>query len=206
MLKINLEMFLALKLAVVKDKMDQARSQLSIIQTMNWKDYLNSSRSSINHIIKTSLFVLIIFTTGFAQIENAEVETTKNDSVFTPTKSPWTAVLMSAVIPGAGQIYNESYWKAPIIWGLLGWLGYNWVQNNNSYKEYKDLYTQTGDEDYRRLRTFYLDQRDLFTIYIALTYILNLVDAYVDAQLFDFSVDEDFLLGSPRLNLRINLP
>jgi hypothetical protein len=110
------------------------------------------------------------------------------------------------VIPGAGQIYNESYWKAPIIWRVLGWLGYNWVQNNNSYKEYKDLYSQTGDEDYRRLRTFYLDQRDLFTIYIALTYILNLVDAYVDAQLFDFSVDEDFLLGSPRLNLRINLP
>ena len=173
---------------------------------MNWKDYLNSSRSSINHIIKTSLFVLIIFMTGFAQIENTEEETTINDSVFVPTKSPWKAVLMSAVIPGAGQIYNESYWKAPIIWGLLGWLGYNWVQNNNSYNEYKDLYMQTGDEDYRRLRTFYLDQRDLFTIYIALTYILNLVDAYVDAQLFDFSVDEDFLLGSPRLNLRINLP
>lgn len=173
---------------------------------MNWKDYLNSSRSSINHIIKTTLFVLIIFTTGFAQIDNAEEETIKNDSVFVPTKSPWTAVLWSAVIPGAGQIYNESYWKAPIIWGVLGWLGYNWVQNNNSYKEYKDLYSQTGDEDYRRLRTFYLDQRDLFTIYIALTYILNLVDAYVDAQLFDFSVDEDFLLGSPRLNLRINLP
>jgi len=199
-------MFLELKSAAVKDKMDQARSQLSIIQTMNWKDYLNSSRSSINHIIKTSLFVLIIFTTGFAQIENAEEETIKNDSVFVPTKSPWTAVLWSAVIPGAGQIYNESYWKAPIIWGVLGWLGYNWVQNNNSYNEYKDLYSQTGDEDYRRLRTFYLDQRDLFTIYIALTYILNLVDAYVDAQLFDFSVDEDFLLGSPRLNLRINLP
>jgi hypothetical protein len=199
-------MFLELKSAAVNDKMDQARSQLSIIQTMNWKDYLNSSRSSINHIIKTTLLVLIFLTTGFAQIENVGEETVKNDSVFVPTKSPWTAVLWSAVIPGAGQIYNESYWKAPIIWGVLGWLGYNWVQNNNSYKEYKDLYSQTGDEDYRRLRTFYLDQRDLFTIYIALTYILNLVDAYVDAQLFDFSVDEDFLLGSQRLNLRINLP
>jgi hypothetical protein len=206
MLRIDSEMSLELKSAAVKGKMDQARSQLSIIQTMNWKDYLNSSRSSINHIIKTTLFVLIFFTTGFTQIENEEEETIKNDSVFVPTKSPWTAVLWSAVIPGAGQIYNESYWKAPIIWGVLGWLGYNWVQNNNSYNEYKDLYSQTGDEDYRRLRTFYLDQRDLFTIYIALTYILNLVDAYVDAQLFDFSVDEDFLLGSPRLNLRINLP
>jgi hypothetical protein len=173
---------------------------------MNWKDYLNSSKSSINHIIKTCLFVLVFFTSGLAQIEKTESETNKNDSVFVPTKSPWTAVLMSAVIPGAGQIYNESYWKAPIIWGILGWLGYNWVQNNNSYKENKNLYTQTGDEDYRRLRTFYLDQRDLFAIYIALTYILNLVDAYVDAHLFDFSVDEDFLIYQPRLNIRINLP
>jgi len=172
---------------------------------MNWKDYLNSSKSSINHIIKTFFFVLISFTAAFAQIENAEDKSLKSDTVFVLTKSPWTAVLMSAVIPGAGQIYNESYWKAPIIWGLFGWLGYNWVQNNNSYKENRDLYMQTGDENYRTLRTFYRDQRDVFTIYMGLTYFLNLVDAYVDAQLFDFSVDEDFLTGQPRLNVRINL-
>lgn len=172
---------------------------------MNWKDYLNSSKSSINHIIKTFFFVLISFTAAFAQIENAEDKSLKSDTVFVLTKSPWTAVLMSAVIPGAGQIYNESYWKAPIIWGLFGWLGYNWVQNNNSYKENRDLYMQTGDENYRTLRTSYRDQRDVFTIYMGLTYFLNLVDAYVDAQLFDFSVDEDFLTGQPRLNVRINL-
>lgn len=172
---------------------------------MNWKDYLNSSKSSINLIIKTFLFVLIFFTAAFAQIENAEDKSVNSDSVFVSTKSPWTAVLMSAVIPGAGQIYNESYWKAPIIWGLAGWLVYNWVQNNNSYKGNRDLYINTGDEDYRTLRTFYRDQRDLFSIYMGLTYLLNLVDAYVDAQLFDFSVDEDFLIRTPRLNLRINL-
>jgi hypothetical protein len=149
--------------------------------------------------------VLIFFTAAFAQTENAEDKSIKNDSVFVATKSPWTAVLMSAVIPGAGQIYNESYWKTPIIWGLAGWLVYNWVQNNNSFKENKNSYMQTGDENYRTLRNFYRDQRDLFTIYMGLTYLLNLVDAYVDAQLFDFSVDEDFLIGQPRLNLRINL-
>lgn len=173
---------------------------------MNWKDYLNSSKSSINHIIKTALFFLFIFSTGFAQLENAENETLKNDTVFVPTKSPWTAVLWSAVIPGAGQIYNESYWKAPIIWGLFGWLGYNWVQNNNSYKENQDLFEQTGDTRYQDLRTFYRDQRDLFTIYMLITYVLNLVDAYVDAHLFDFSVEEDFLTRMPRLNVKVNLP
>jgi len=172
---------------------------------MNWKDYLNSSKSSINPIIKTFLFVLIFFSVAFAQFENAGDKSISTDSVFVSTKSPWTAVLMSAVIPGAGQIYNESYWKAPIIWGLAGWLVYNWVQNNNSYKENRDIYLKTGNENYRKLRTFYRDQRDLFTIYMGLTYLLNLVDAYVDAQLFDFSVDEDFLIGQTRLNLRINL-
>ena len=172
---------------------------------MNWKDYLNSSKSSINHIIKTFFFVLIFFAAAFAQINNADDKSVKNDSVFISTKSPWTAVLMSAVIPGAGQIYNESYWKAPLIWALSGWLVYNWIQNNNSYKENRELYMKTGDEDYRTLRTFYRDQRDVFTIYMGLTYFLNLVDAYVDAQLFDFSIDEDFLIRQPRLNIRINL-
>jgi hypothetical protein len=57
---------------------------------------------------------------------------------------------------------------------------------------------------YRNLRDFYRDQRDNFAIYLALTYLLNLVDAYVDAHLFDFTVTEDFLTNSPQLNVRIN--
>lgn len=173
---------------------------------MNWKDYLNSSKSLINHIIKTTFFVLIFFTFGFAQIENTNDKVIKNDTAFIPTKLPWTAVLFSAVIPGAGQIFNESYWKAPIIWGISGWLVYNWIQNNNEYKSNKDLFIQTGDSRYQQLRTFYRDQRDLFTIWLTLTYLLNLVDAYVDAHLFDFTVDEDLLIRQPRLNIRFRLP
>jgi hypothetical protein len=37
-----------------------------------------------------------------------------------------------------------------------------------------------------------------------ITYALNLLDAYVDAHLFDFSVDEEPLTNSMRLNVRIN--
>ena len=172
---------------------------------MNWKDYLNSSRSSINLIIKAFLLIFVFSTVLFSQTENESEQNLNKDSVFVSSKSAWTAVLMSAVVPGAGQIYNESYWKAPVIWGLTGWLVYNWIDNNNNYKSNKDLYAQTGDEDYRRLRTFYRDQRDLFSIYLGLTYVLNLVDAYVDAQLFDFTVEEDFLIRQPRLNVRFYL-
>lgn len=198
-------MYLELKLAAIKGMMVQVKLQLNITQMMNWKDYLNSSRSSINLITKAFLLIFVFSTFLFSQTENESEQNLNKDSVFVSSKSAWTAVLMSAVVPGAGQIYNESYWKAPVIWGLTGWLVYNWIDNNNNYKSNKDLYAQTGDEDYRRLRTFYRDQRDLFSIYLGLTYVLNLVDAYVDAQLFDFTVEEDFLIRQPRLNVRFYL-
>lgn len=115
------------------------------------------------------------------------------DTLDIETKSPWNAVFKSAVLPGLGQIYNESYWKVPVIWGLIGWFGYNWWYNNNFYKDYRSLYQKSiidGNENiiYKRIREFYRDQRDLFAIYVGLTYFLNLVDAYVDAHLFNFEV------------------
>lgn len=122
-------------------------------------------------------------------------------------KSPWNAVLKSAIMPGLGQIYNKAYWKVPIIWGFIGWFGYNVWQNNQQYKEYKNLYQisiEQGQENfiYKRIREFYRDQRDLFAIYLGLTYFFNLVDAYVDAHLFNFELltkNNEF-----RLNFRYN--
>ena len=122
-------------------------------------------------------------------------------------KSPWGAVARSAIIPGWGQIYNESYWKAPVVWGVMGWFIYSWIDNNNKYKDYGNLYLRYGDNsviDYKQYRDFYRDQRDEFAIYLVLAYFLNLVDAYVDAHLFDFSVDENFMTGTKMLKLRVN--
>jgi hypothetical protein len=119
-------------------------------------------------------------------------------------KSPWTAVLLSAALPGLGQIYNESYFKVPVIWGVAGLLIYGWFYNNDKYKENRDLYLQTQTELYKNYRDFYRDQRDLFTIYTVLVYLLNLVDAYVDAHLFDFTVEENFLIRTPMIKIRMN--
>jgi hypothetical protein len=119
-------------------------------------------------------------------------------------KSPWGAVLRSAVIPGFGQFYNESYWKIPVIWGIGALLIAGWVHNNNLYKENRDLYIDLGDNLYREKRDFYRDQRDNFTIYLVITYLLNLVDAYVDAHLFDFQVEEDFGSNGLRMNFQVN--
>lgn len=125
-------------------------------------------------------------------------------------KSPWGAVLRSAVLPGFGQFYNESYWKIPIVWGTLGYLGYLWNNNNNSYARYRDLYSQSllesknGIATYLNAREFYKDQRDLVAVYIGLTYLLNLIDAYVDAHLFDFDVSRNSYIGNMQFSVKIN--
>ncbi|MBK8551940.1 MAG: hypothetical protein IPL53_13070 [Ignavibacteria bacterium] len=117
-------------------------------------------------------------------------------------KSPWKAVALSAVLPGAGQFYNESYWKIPVIAGLGGYFVYEWIQNNNQYLDYKELYQNsqtpenpTGNLQLQSLREFYRDQRDNFIIYSLILYVVNLLDAYVDAQLFDFDVSDSINFG-----------
>lgn len=115
------------------------------------------------------------------------------DSLDIPKKSPWGAVLRSSILPGWGQIYNQSYWKTPLIWGAIGWFSYNWVFNNRNYQNYKNLFANavvSGQENFlfKRIRDFYRDQRDLFAIYLGLTYLLNMVDAYVDAHLYNFDI------------------
>jgi len=133
---------------------------------------------------------------------------------FKMKKSPLVAVMLSAVLPGAGQFYNKSYWKIPIIAGLVGYFGYEYINNNNKFKDYRDQYDATitpsnpfGDENLKTLREFYRNQRDDFVWYFIIVYVVNLVDAYVDAHLFDFDVKEEKLTGSGSSNiyLKVNI-
>ncbi len=124
-----------------------------------------------------------------------------SEQTFQMQKSPWGAVGRSAILPGWGQYYDENYWHIPVIWGLLGWFGSQWILNNNNYKTYRDEFIETKDNNDKLKRDFYRDQRDQFTIYIAITYLLNLVDAFVGAHLFDFSVEEDYLMHTLRLKI-----
>jgi hypothetical protein len=122
--------------------------------------------------------------------------------VFKMKKSPWKAVAYSAILPGAGQFYNQSYWKIPVIAGLGGYFVYEWIKNNNEYLDYKTQYqnSQTeknpsGNPQLQYFREFYRDQRDNFIIYSLILYVVNLIDAYVDAELFDFDVSDNIKLG-----------
>lgn len=146
---------------------------------------------------------------SFQLIYRDSLSPQKKDTVinFQMKKSPWKSVLYSAVLPGLGQFYNESYWKVPVILSIGGYLGYVVVKNHNKFLDYRDQYaaSQTpenpeGDLRLRSYREFYRDQRDQFLLYFAFYYLITLVDAYVDAHLYDFDVSENirFTLSPPK--------
>ena len=136
--------------------------------------------------------------------------TFNSDTVRRPGKSTTVALLASLVVPGAGQIYNGSYWKAPIIWGV----GYYFVsvynQQDKLYQKYRAEYTASIDSTnpngnlYIRdhQRNFYHSQRDTFAWYLAIEYVVNLLDAYVDASLYNFEVSPNL---QPTTEMRASL-
>lgn len=121
-----------------------------------------------------------------------------NQKEFRMAKSPLVAVGLSAILPGAGQIYTKNYWKAPVILGLGGYWVYEWIKLNNNYKDFRDRYYASiqafppnGDGQLLKDRDFYHDERDKFAWFLGGLYFLNLVDAYVGAHLYDFEVTPD---------------
>lgn len=145
------------------------------------------------------------------------------DTTILPPKSPTIAMLSSMVLPGAGQIYNESYLKVPVIWGL-GYYFYSIYKNQDDlYKQTRTTYEQTlfardtstnvGKKseldylagEYRGLRDNYKRQRNEFGWYLVITYILNVLDAYVDAALYNFEVSPN-LQGTSQWQIRARIP
>jgi len=118
---------------------------------------------------------------------------------------PAISALLSTAIPGAGQFYNRRYWKIPLIYGTFGTLYYFADLNNKYYNEYLLRYASYGlpgptvfyDDDVpdyilERYKDYYHRNRDFVYIFIGLTYVLNIVDALVDAHLYNYDAGEDF--------------
>lgn len=132
------------------------------------------------------------------------------------------ALLYSALLPGAGQIYNKKYWKLPIVWGAFTGCAYAILWNNKTYTEYRNAYADFmgGDPthtawhnflpygadpaDYvnseqlrsrlKRGMDYYRRNRDLSVIITIGVYFLTMLDSYVDAELFDFNISPDLSL------------
>lgn len=137
---------------------------------------------------------------------------------------PKKAVIYSAIFPGLGQIYNRKYWKLPILYGGFVGLSYAITWNNSHYQDYFDaqrallddnpdnddiwkkmlpygMDPETADRNWfsdvvKDRKNYFRYYRDLSIIITVALYGLGIVDAYVDAQLFEFDV-------SPDLSMRV---
>ena len=123
--------------------------------------------------------------------------------------SPVKATIMSACLPGLGQIYNGKWWKVPIVYAGLGYLAY---RNFSEYRSYLHAYEfKTGDlpegttlnqhemdlaNKYAdsQLQTYKESYRRDFELYGILTvawYGLNILDACVDGHLYSYDISDD---------------
>jgi hypothetical protein len=121
--------------------------------------------------------------------------------------SPHKATIYSAILPGLGQAYNKKYWKIPIIYGGLGALAYMTRENTLEYRKFLEAYryvvsdeTTPPENDYidryteQQLlsgKNLYLRNVEVGYILGGVLYILNIIDATVDAHLFYYDISED---------------
>lgn len=143
-------------------------------------------------------------------IDNEGTDTSKTHS----TKG---ASLMSAILPGLGQAYNRKYWKIPIIYAGLAGLTYSIVENNKKFDRFREAYILRADLDSNTIdiydiqlvngeskyseaqlqyyKELYRKRRDLSIIFTAALYLLNIIDAAVDAHFFTYDISDDLSLN-----------
>ena len=148
--------------------------------------------------------------------------------------SPKKAVLLSAILPGAGQVYNHSampkgkrkaFWKVPLIYAGLGASTYFFLKKQSLQKELKTEYQlrlDTGfgtekwnDYDDQGILALFdqeLNRRDMSILLLGLVYIIQLVDAGVEAHFVSFDVSKDLsmafeptVLNSQNIGLKLTL-
>lgn len=158
-------------------------------------------------------FMLLLFLFGenpslMAQ-ETAELHL-HHDTVYRyfPAHSPVKATWMSAALPGLGQYYNGKYWKIPIIYAGFSTMAFFVIQNRYEYDRYKEAYAikvelpdgqSSGNilvDNYNESqllsqREYYQSSLELSYILTGVFYILQIVDATVDAHLYDYDIDDD---------------
>jgi len=127
-----------------------------------------------------------------------------------PVKNPIIAMSLSAVIPGAGQIYNGKYYKPLIFYGAFIGVGYYYLRYQWAYSAYRnDILLMQNDSIFYKVPTTGLSdfaslekglnntrrKRDLLFLAEVGVWALNIIDAYIDAELSNFDVSDDLTLS-----------
>jgi len=149
-----------------------------------------------------------------AQKDSTQVDNIKvtgaikiNSNYFNPL-SPSKAAFYSAILPGLGQIYNKKYWKAPVVWGAMGTSIYFYLDNNKEYDRYrtafklreaglKDEFTNTDGSllisrnGLISAQKTLKSNRDLSLLTTLVFYVLQIVEASVNAHLLQFNTNDN---------------
>ncbi len=123
---------------------------------------------------------------------------------------PLYAALFSMALPGLGQAYNRKYWKIPIIYAGIGGFSYGIYALSKDFTGYRNAYRLQVDEDpntygsykgvddkatLQTYRDYYKRNLDLVCIFTGVWYALNIIDAAVDAHLFEWNMKDDIHLS-----------
>ncbi len=136
-------------------------------------------------------------------LKNREKKEKQEEAIL--PKDPKKATLLSALLPGAGQVYNDKSWKVPILYaGILTDL-YFVNYNNRRYVSFRDALFALDKKEPNQFPSlnraalvrnvdYWRQNRDLTVLLLLGIYALNLVDANVDAHLSGFDISEDLAL------------
>jgi hypothetical protein len=135
----------------------------------------------------------------FSKVDSSSVQTGKKD--------PRRATILSAILPGLGQAYNEKYWKIPVVYSIFAFMLFVTEDNNDKYHKFKQAYLTYGTDEQPDWLPSYMSKdmvkirkdafrrdRDLCLIITAGVYLLNILDANVDAHLMDYDISDDLSL------------
>lgn len=156
------------------------------------------------------LLLLLLLLPYFGQAQNSAATDTLSINLSTDSSKIFVkhATIMSAALPGLGQGFNKKYWKIPVIYAGIGACAYFIKQNGDSLNHYRSALISELDDDPSTLNNtqytgndladvvdLYNKWRDIAWFALAGVYILQIIDANVDAHLNQFDVNKNLSLN-----------
>lgn len=167
-------------------------------------------------VLEKLVFLLLLFSLNTIYAQDSLAVNSHNNKIpdtllidIAKPHSPAKAAIMSTIVPGLGQAYNKKYWKIPLVYAAIGTSVYFAVENNKTYNRFKTALSERLDDDPNTVDefdgrlsvqslesnyNFYQRNRDLSIIVAGIFYVLNIVDASVDAHLYSFPKNDNLSL------------
>jgi hypothetical protein len=145
------------------------------------------------------LFVFVLFSAKNLKANEVSlfVDSTKKDTLVSLVHSPRKATILALSLPGAGQIYNQKYWKVPVVYAALGISIYSLISNQTNMTNMNDSFSniyamgKTPNPLSIQQREDYRINRDASIIAVSIIYVLQVIDATVDAHFFKFDINQN---------------